>query len=176
MRWEGRVESGRISLPRSFHEWARKHDGARVVVQPATPPSRSLRGYFEGALVPAFCAWHEQLDPHNPKHRQWVREWLKVRFLGRPYRDPLTGETVIVPPSLSTLTAEEYRAFVESITDYYAHNGIPVPNPELFKRWAQVAVEGTETFWQFLERTGLSPDSFPPSEEELYELANPTEA
>ena len=145
-------------------DFARKNRDKWVRIEPQEKVSPEARGYFEGAVIPAFCDWHDQLDSDNPADRQAARDWFKAEFNGRVVRG-LDGQPVKIPKgSTNDLGRRGFREeFVEKIVRYFEENQIPVPDPELYKKWRdEFAFDNPlETYREWLVRNGLKADGTP---------------
>lgn len=140
-----------------FHDWMSKNEGKFIIVTPREKISKEKRGYFEGALIPAYCTWHEALDPHNPEHRDLVREMFKTEFNGT-FVKGLWEKPHKIPRSTSRLSNQEFGQFLERITDYFEQNQIPIPDPELYKRWVDEYQDEEADYWTWLHKHGLLAD------------------
>lgn len=140
-----------------FHDWLSKNEGKLVVVSPHEKVSSNKRGYFEGALIPAYCDWNEALDPHNPDHRELVREMFKTEFNGT-FVKGLWDTPHKIPRSTARLTNDEFGQFLERIARYFEENQIPIPDPELYKKWVDMFQDEEADYWTWLERHNLKPD------------------
>lgn len=118
------------------------------------------RGYFEGALVPAVCDWHEKLDPENPEDVEICREWLKQEFNCRFLEQPGGGFTK-VGMSTTRLNSRSMSEFIERIVAWMMEQQIPVPDPELYKKWRDSAPPAGEEYADFLRRENLKVDGTP---------------
>jgi hypothetical protein len=52
--------------------------------------------------------------------------------------------------------------FVKRVTDWMAEQGMPVPNPDLYKQWRDSApVAGAESYREWLQEQGIKSDGTP---------------
>jgi len=56
--------------------------GARWKLVKITPESNKQRKFFEGAVIPLACYFHEKLDHKNNIDCEIMREWLKIEWNG----------------------------------------------------------------------------------------------
>jgi hypothetical protein len=63
-----------------FKEWLKTNHGRLLVIKPKHLESKKQRGWFEASLIPFITYYQENLDYHNPKHLEMVRQWLKIEF------------------------------------------------------------------------------------------------
>src|SRR3990167_10881700 len=157
---EGKLEFRSEYNKARFIEYAKKNGPVLLEIKPRQRISQESRGYFEGALVPAYCEWAEKLNPISPEDCDAVRKMFKLEFNGR-WLTGLDGEPIKIPQSTKRFSRENFRSqFIEKIVDYFIQNQIPVPNPDLYKKrrdeWANKEPE--LSFWQFLRKHGLKCD------------------
>ena len=119
-----------------FKDFLKKNAGQRVEITPLLPESKKQRAFFEGAVVPLACYFHEKLD-----HRKWqdcvtMRDLLKIEFNGELI--PFNGKIVKVAKS----TKGELAGFIDRvIDDLEEQNGIDrskLLDPEKYKHWRDV--------------------------------------
>lgn len=143
-----------------YMDWMKKNVGKFGTVEPREKITKEARGYFEGALCPSYVAWMKG-DPHNKNEVEVAREIFKIEFNSTVIND-LHGNPVKVALSTAKLSRDQFRGeFVAKIVEYFVENGIPVPNPELYKTWNNRWRDKYPlySFWQFLERFDISCDS-----------------
>ena len=161
-KWILKAHQGRLTSSSNFqrsdlNQWIRENDGKFLIVTPREKISREKRGYFEGAIIPTYCHWHEALDPKNADHRAWVREELKQEFNGVTIKG-ISGKPHKVSKSTAGLTNHEFGKFLNRITDYFAENEIPIPDPELYKLWVDMHQDEYGDYWEWLQAHNMSPD------------------
>jgi len=164
-KWILKVREGRPQHTSDYQradmqDWMRQNEGKLVEVIPRDKISQNKRGYFEGAIIPTYCHWHEALDEKNADHRDMVREMFKTEFNGVTIKG-MWNEPRKVAKSTARLTNDQFGAFIERITRYFEQNEIPVPNPELYKSWQDMFATDYPNYWEWLEATNQQPDSLP---------------
>lgn len=143
-----------------FRDFQKKNPGVLFELKPKQKISHEARGYFEGALVPAYCEYQEGLNPLNKDDLDAVREMFKAEFNGRWIVD-LKGKPRRFGRSTNTLSRADFReVFIQKIVDYFMENQIPVPNPDLYKDWRDKYShkEPELTFWQWLRKHKIKCD------------------
>jgi len=161
-KWHLKVQNGKPQatspyVAGDFNEWLRNNEGKILVVTPYEKVSKGKRGYFEGALIPAYCLWHEALDPMNKDHRELVREMFKTEFNGTFIRG-LWDKPHKIARSTARLNNEEFGNFLNRITAYFEENQIPIPDPEMYKRWLDEFQDDEADYWTWLTVNKLHPD------------------
>lgn len=100
--------------------------------------SGEQRRYFEGAIVPAIADFHEmEIDD--------ARELIKREFNGK-YVITKKGDFGKVAMSTTKLNKKGFSEFLERIIQWMAENGIPIPDPEDYKRWRDSSPLRGETY------------------------------
>jgi hypothetical protein len=143
-----------------FKEFHKKNPNVIFELKPRQKISPEARGYFEGALVPAYCDWAEGLNPLDKNDNDAVRELFKREFNGR-WITGLDGQKVKVGQSTTLFSRRDFReVFIDKIVTYFMENQIPIPNPDLYKKWRDewVHKEPELNFWQFLRKHKIKPD------------------
>lgn len=143
-----------------FRDFIKKNPNAIYELKPKQKISPEARGYFEGALVPAYCEYQEGLNPLNKDDLDAVRDMFKAEFNPRWIVD-LHGKPKKVGRSTKTLSRHDFReVFIQKIVDYFVENQIPVPNPDLYKKWRDEYFhnEPELTFWQWLRKHKIACD------------------
>ena len=109
-----------------------RNPGMRFKVSPLTPESDKQRKFFEGAVVPLFAYYQENLNWKNPDDLIKVREWLKLEFNGELLN--ILGR--INKVAMST-KGKLNDGFLERVIDYMAENGYDTSllDPEAYKHW-----------------------------------------
>lgn len=146
-------------LTRTNHErflaFCRENPNIRLRITPDLVESKHLRRYFEGGIIAALCEYTDGYDRRNPADREAMRDLVMREFNGE-LRHDLHGRTVrVARPSKGR---EALNALVERVTDYMAENGIPVPDPALFKRWRDEFSSDVWDFYDWLDMHNLRPD------------------
>lgn len=143
-----------------FRTWMRKNIGKFGTIEPRDKITKEARGYFEGALVPSYIQWTDK-DPNNRDEQENIRELFKLEFNGMVI-DGLDGTPKKVGRSTAKLSQLEFREdFVAKIVEYFVENNIPVPNPDLYKKWKDKWShdDPLSTFWQFLKKYNIKCDA-----------------
>jgi hypothetical protein len=123
------------------------------------PESKDLRRYFEGAIVPEVCTSWEWCDPRNADDLVACRELLKTEFNGRWVPTPAGGKRKV---ALSSKGQKVLREFVNRVTDWMGAQGIPIPDPTLYKKWRDTApVAGAGGYKEWLQEQGIKSDGTP---------------
>lgn len=138
-----------------FLAFCRENPNVRLRITPDLPESRLLRRYFEGGIIAALCEYTDGYDRRNPADREAMRDVVMREFNGE-LRPDLHGNMVHV--ARSSKGREALNALVERVTDYMAENGIPIPNPDLFKRWRDEFSGEVWDFYDWLDMHNLRPD------------------
>jgi len=154
---DGKPQATSAFVKADFHNWMSKNEGKFITITPHEKVSSNKRGYFEGALIPAYCQWHEALDATNPDHRELVREMFKTEFNGT-FVKGLWSEPHKIPRSTSRLNNDEFGMFLNRITDYFEENQIPVPSPELYLKWVDMFQDEEADYWTWLRKHNLKSD------------------
>jgi hypothetical protein len=156
---DGGLDAGSDYNKARFKEWLKKHAGLRVRIELDEPESNKLRRYFEGAVVPEVCQHWEWCDPSKPDDLVACRELLKAEFNGRWLPTPSGGMRKV---ALSTKTQKVLRPFVNRVTDWMAEQGMPVPNPELYKKFRDSAMLADGGgYHEWLRKKGTKSDGTP---------------
>ena len=140
-----------------FQEWADKNLGKIIEIIPKEKISDEHRGYFEGALVPAYADWSENYDPMDRQDCVKIRELFKSRFNGMTVIG-LDGKPERIAFSTGGMSKESFRKFTEAIVHYFEEHQIPIPDPELYKRWAWQIADPGDRYWDWLQKEGLNVD------------------
>lgn len=157
---DGRLDFRSQYNQHRFNEFLKKNPKTIFELNAKQKITPEARGYFEGALIPAYCDWAEGLNPLVEDDLLAVREMLKREFNGR-WVVNLKGKPERIAKSTKGLTRQEFReVFIEKIVDYFEKNQIPIPNPDMYKRWRDEYFhnEPELTFWQWLRKHGLACD------------------
>ena len=153
---EGGLDVGSDYNRARFREWLKKHAGLRVRVELDEPESNDLRRYFEGAVVPEVCQHWEWCDPKSQDDLVSCRELLKAEFNGRWLPTPSGSMRKV---AMSTKTQKVLRPFVNRVTDWMAEQGIPIPDPKLYKQWRDSGLmAGAGSYREWLEDQGMKSD------------------
>lgn len=144
-----------------FAEWAKDNPNERIKIMPYKGISSSARGYFEGAVLPAYALWSENYDHENGDHLAEIRNFLKTKFLSKKFIEP-DGSVTVIPDSTTKLTGEEFRNdFLAKCQDYFMENYIPWPDAELYKKWRDEVMSDRprdESYIDWLNLNGLNVD------------------
>jgi len=139
-----------------FLDYCKKNAGKFVEIIPREKISKNKRRFFEGAIVPTYCWWHEKLDHRNRQHREMVREMFKVEFNGTWIKG-IWDEPRKIPQSTARLSNAQFAEFIERVLAYFDENGIPRPDPALYKKWEDTALT-SDDYFDWLEENNLRPD------------------
>lgn len=164
-KWLLKVTNGRPTTTSGFQRasmnaWMQANEGKYLEVTPRDKISNNKRRYFEGALIPAYCDWHEALDPMNKDHRELVREMMKTEFNGTVIKG-VFDKPQKVARSTAHLSNEQFGRFLERITTYFIENQIPVPDAELYKRWVDMFQDECSDYWEWLQKHRMKVDGTP---------------
>ena len=162
MKWVLQVKDGRPRTTSSYQKatldkWLQENEGKYLEVTPRDKISVGKRRYFEGAIIPAYCEWHEALDHKNPDHRELVREMLKTEFNGTVIKG-VFDKPQKVARSTANLSNEDFGRFLERITNYFAENHIPIPDPALWKRYTDMFQDECSDYYEWLEKHNMRCD------------------
>lgn len=142
-----------------YMDWLSKNVGKFGTIEPREKISKEARGYFEGALCPAYLKWAKK-NPHDRDNLETIREIFKIEFNGKVVN--FRGKPMQIAKSTSRLSRQEFRDnFIAKIVEYFVENGIPVPNPELYKTWNNKWRDKYPlySFWEFLEHFHIRCDT-----------------
>lgn len=131
MKWyavirEHTIDFGSEIAARRFAE----HSGKPIIIELDEKPSREMRRFFEGAVVPACfyqsaTAWSDFRE---------CREALKLEFLPG-WTKSIKGVQVRTPRSTSGLSKESFRGFLGRIEVWFMDCGFEWPDPAAYKAW-----------------------------------------
>lgn len=152
---ENRLDLGSDLQRTRFAQFCKENQGAKVRIELISVESNEMRRYFEGGIIAALCEYHENFDRRNPDDRRTMRELVKEEFLG-VLVPGLHGEPVRV--ARSSKGRKELRELLERVTEYMQENGIPVPDPALFKKWRDEYSFEHPDFYDWLAIHKLRPD------------------
>ena len=106
--------------------WLAKVEGRRVIEsikRENTARTMSQNRYYWGVVLATLSEW----SGHEPEE---LHDYLKQKFL-TPSDDELPNGTVIrVYPSTTTLTIEEFGAYVDRVVRWAADQGVYVPSAD----------------------------------------------
>lgn len=123
------------------------------------PESQDLRGYFEGAIVPEICQSWEWCNPQSADDLVACRELLKTEFNGRWVPTPSGGRRKV---AMSSKTQKVLRPMVNRITQWMAEQGIPIPDPNLYKKWRDSGLMADAgSYREWLQMQGIKSDGTP---------------
>lgn len=125
----------------------------RFKITPLTPESDKQRKFFEGAVVPLFTYYQENLNWKNSDDLRKAREWLKLEFNS----EFLNVKGIINKVALST-KGKLNVGFLERVTDWMEENGYDTTllDPEAFKWWRDTvyASGNADTYIDYLIELG----------------------
>lgn len=136
-----------------FKKFLLENKGIRLKIEPITPESKSVRAFYEGAVVPLFCYYQENMDYKNPDHLKKVREWLALEF---------NGELVNVGGKIHKVAkstkGELGKGYIDRVMDYMADNGyeLHLLDPTQYKMWRDTIYPfgGPENYIDYLVSVG----------------------
>lgn len=115
---------------------AKENPGTRFKIEQLIPESSKQRAYFEGALIPLYMYFQENLDHKDSSQHEIAREQVKMAFNAELFPNPITGATEKV--ALSTKGRSVLKRVSEDLQDWlveqYAVNP-EVLSPEHYKKW-----------------------------------------
>jgi hypothetical protein len=113
------ISNGRIVLSASLIQWAREHEGARLLIEEDKPTrsNQQLRYYW------LFLGIIERETGQNADE---VHEWAKRKFLP-PRFITVNGEEMKIAGSTKDLSKADYGDYLDRIS---AETGVPLPDPE----------------------------------------------
>ncbi len=115
-----------------FKEFLKKNPGMRFKAEPLTPESNHQRRFFEGAVVPFFTYYQDNLNWREPDDLRKAREWLKLEF---------NGEFILIKDKVhkvpKSTKGKLNKGFLDRVIDWMAENGYKTEllNPDEYKRW-----------------------------------------
>lgn len=143
-------------------DWMKKYKEFHIM--PVINESKNVRGYLEGAVVPAYCEWQYGINARENGRSEQRRYLFKRDFNyevvndrdGNPVKTPLSSK------GIASKLANTYTMWAEQ-------NGAPIPNPALYKLWRdKYAIDlRFPTFFEFLDFLGLECDAMPTSQDLL---------
>lgn len=142
-----------------FKQFLKDNIGKYGTIEPREKISMEARGYFEGALIPAYLEW-SGVDPESIEQHEIIRETFKQEFNGMVVNG-LENKPIVIARSTSRLSREEFKSeFIAKIVDYFVENNITVPNVELYKKWKNKWRDSIPllSYWQFLNHYKLKCD------------------
>jgi hypothetical protein len=118
-----------------FKNFLKSNPGRWMKIEPLRVESSKQRRFFEGAVVPLFAYYQENLDYHNADDLRKAREWLKIEFNGEILT--VSGKAHKVG---KTTRGEALNDFVERVIAGMEEQGAQVEllNPEDYKYWRDV--------------------------------------
>lgn len=144
-----------------MNEYCKEHEGDYLDVRPKKQITQGQRGYIYGALAPAYCEHSENYDPLNLDHVEEVAELLLAYAHGET-KTGIDGKPLTLRRSTKSddMDSEEYRIGKEKIVHYFEEHSIPVPDPELYKKWRDEWSLGEPdlNYWQWLLKNNLNSD------------------
>lgn len=122
-----------LELEDRFKEWALKHKGVRIVIEPFVPESRKQRKFYHGAVIPLWV-YLDGRDYKDPEKLDQYHEVAKREFNGEVIKIGKKVERV----GKSTKGVLN-KGFLEKVIDYliesYAIDPSKILNPEEYKRF-----------------------------------------
>ena len=101
-------------------------EGKRVrvsVKRESTGRSLSQNRLLWGVLYHTLSEW----SGHSPEE---LHEYLKDKFLAADQKELPSGEVMVVTPSTTMLTVEEFTKYVDEIYRWAAERGCYIPSPD----------------------------------------------
>lgn len=114
-----------------YRQWLQINEGKRVKIALDDQLSDEQRGYFEGAVVPAYASYHGMTVEQS---REDLKREFNPMFIKR--RD---GSVAKIGTSTARLNKQKFADFLTRIIVWMDENGIPVPDPESYKQWRDSA-------------------------------------
>jgi hypothetical protein len=107
-------------------------------------------------VVPEVCQHWEWCDVESTEDLVACRELLKAEFNGRWLPTPSGGMRKV---ALSTKTQKVLRPFVNRVTDWMAEQRIPIPLPDLYKKFRDSApFAGASSYREWLREQNIKSD------------------
>ena len=136
-----------------FKQFLLENKGIRLKIEPVTPESRGQRAFFEGAIVPLFCYYQENMDYKNPDHLKKVREWLSLEF-----NSELVNVGGKVHKVAKSTKGQLNKGFIDRVMDYMADNGYQIDtlDPNNYKVWRDTIYPfgGADNYIDYLVSVG----------------------
>ena len=111
VRWAGRL--ARLEGRRVQFSVKREQHGRSI----------SQNSYLWGVVYATLAEW----SGHEPEE---IHEALKELFLGQTPREFPSGDKLMVRPSTTSLTVEEFSGYVDKINRWAAERGCFIPSAE----------------------------------------------
>lgn len=125
-----------------YRDLMTQREGKYVEITPYDPYSKSIRRFFEGAVVDYFQLQHFQYSTKENKYvrvpRGYVRKMLKREFNGE-YIPTLEGKFVREGKSTKDLGKDQFDAFIKRITHYMEANGMMLPYSDDYNAWIETS-------------------------------------
>ncbi len=131
------VQNGELifSSPLTRERFFASAEGKEVRLTIHEEPSRNLKKFFEGSIVPAFFYWHPNSGWADFKE---AREALKLEFAPGIRKITLRdGSKARVAPSMASLSRASYQMMVDSVVAWFIEQGMApeVIDSELYLKW-----------------------------------------
>lgn len=139
--------------------WFKKYSKFEII--PAVNESIKVRGYLEGAIMPAYCEWQYKISSKMPGMHEQQRMLFKRDFNSEIVEDR-DGNPVRAPLSSKGKANE----LVKTYSQWAEQNGAPIPNPDLYKLWRDKWKDDVRfsNFFEFLKFLDVECDAMPSSE------------
>ena len=138
----------------TFLDWRKKNPIGKYKLVPNDQHSNEQRGFYFGAVIPAYAKWSDNYDHKNGEHLEQVHYALRTAFNGVIMPD-IEGKPLKMGKSTSTLSKKEYSAFSERVERYFNENQIPFPDASLYVKWRDQVSMDYKTFDDRLEHMNM---------------------
>lgn len=140
---------------------AKEHPGTRFKIEQLLPESSKLRGYFEGALIPLYMFFQENLDHRDSSQHEIAREQVKMAFNADITFNPITGSTEKI--ALSTKGRVVLQRVSEDLQDWLVEQYAVRPevlDPKNYKHWRDTIFPygGAENYIDYCVEKGILRD------------------
>lgn len=136
---EGGLEFSSDFRAAQFRDYLRANVGVQLEIKPHKGAiSSEQRRFFEGAIVPTFAEFHGM-------EIEEARELIKKEFNGRWVKTK-QGLHEKLAMSTTKLDKAQFSDFLDRITSWMGENGVPIPDPEDYKRWMESSPWADEVY------------------------------
>ena len=115
---------------------AKENPGTRFKIEQLLPESSKQRGYFEGALIPLYMFFQENMDHRDTSQHDLAREQVKMAFNADLKLNPITGS--IEKIAKSTKGRAVLKRVSEDLQDWLVEQYEVRPeilDPKNYKYW-----------------------------------------
>lgn len=137
MQSRARVTNGQIVFTSDYAEtlFKQRAEGKDLIITVDESPSKEIRGFFEGAVIP-FLYW-QSLKSGWTNYAE-TREALLMEFLPKWVID-LKGQRQKSRVSSAALSRVAYKRLVNDVLNWMADQGYELPDAEDYKKWRDSA-------------------------------------